>query len=220
LPRQSWSSTDPTLNGQVRYHNNLDQSLNVTSVDKVRKYRVDYNMNPPNTVSFIPTIASTSGRLHNEFVRLLFLQAHRETDRFFADSGVLSTQSDRGFFHYRRSAFSVQLKRKVGLALAKETVLRITINLDVAPIISKSHSPITLANFSSINLVSIFRYSSSSNNPVYSSHVDSSFLGSSLSSHRQSYIGLVFRSFFIDSIINNCINRRKEKNGVNSNRGV
>ncbi len=84
------SSTDPTLNGQLRYPNNLDQSLNDTSADKVRKYCSDYNMNPPNTVSFIPTIASTSGRLHREFVRLLFLQAHRETDRFFATSGVLS----------------------------------------------------------------------------------------------------------------------------------
>ena len=29
------------------------------------------------------TVPSTSGRLHSEFVRLLFLQAHRETDRFF-----------------------------------------------------------------------------------------------------------------------------------------
>ena len=29
------------------------------------------------------TIISTSGRLHSEFVRLLFLKAHRETDRFF-----------------------------------------------------------------------------------------------------------------------------------------
>ncbi len=32
--------------------------------------------------------ASTSGRLHSEFVRRLFLQAHRETDRFFPASGV------------------------------------------------------------------------------------------------------------------------------------
>jgi hypothetical protein len=48
------------------------------------------------------------------------------------------------------------------------------------------------------NLVSIFRYSSSSRNPVYPRHVDSSFLGFSLSSHRQSYIGLVFNSRFID----------------------
>jgi hypothetical protein len=37
---------------------------------------------------------------------------------------------------------------------------------------------------------------------VYARHVDSSSLGFSLSSHRQSYIGLVFRSHFIDLIIN------------------
>jgi hypothetical protein len=36
----------------------------------------------------MPAIASTSGRLHSEFVRLLFLQDHRETDHFFAASGV------------------------------------------------------------------------------------------------------------------------------------
>ena len=84
--------------------------------------------------------ASTSGRLHSEFVRLLFLQAHRETDRFFAASGVLSAQSDRGFFHYRRAAFSAQLKSKVFLALAKAVALRNTLNLDGAPIISKSHT--------------------------------------------------------------------------------
>jgi hypothetical protein len=92
------SSTDPTLNGQVRYPNNLDQSTNDTAADKVRKYRADYNMNPPNTVSIMTTITSTSG------------------------------------------SFSVQVKSKVGLTLAKEAVLRITLNLDGAPIISKSHT--------------------------------------------------------------------------------
>jgi hypothetical protein len=37
---------------------------------------------------------------------------------------------------------------------------------------------------------------------VYARHVYSSSLGFSLSSHRQSYIGLVFSSRFIDLIIN------------------
>jgi hypothetical protein len=76
-------------------------------------------------------IASTSDRLHNEFVRLLFLQAHRETDRFFAASGVQLPQTDRGQFHFRRAAFSQQLKSKVGLALAKAAALRINLNLDL-----------------------------------------------------------------------------------------
>ncbi len=82
------SSTDPTLNGHLRYPNNLDQSLNDVATDKIRKYRVDYNNRSPSVVSFIPPIPSTSGRLHSEFVRLLFLQTHRETDRFFTTSGV------------------------------------------------------------------------------------------------------------------------------------
>jgi hypothetical protein len=66
------SSTDPTLNGHLRYPNNLDQSLNDAAADKIRKYRADYNNRPPSVVSFMSAIASMSGRLHSEFVRLLF----------------------------------------------------------------------------------------------------------------------------------------------------
>jgi hypothetical protein len=82
----------------------------------------------------MPAIASTSGRLHSDFVRLLFLQVHRETDRFFAASGVQSAQSDRGQFQFRRVAFSHHLKSKVGLTLAKAASLRINLNIDGAPI--------------------------------------------------------------------------------------
>jgi hypothetical protein len=54
------SSTDPNLNGHLKYPNNLGQSLNDVAPDKIRKYRVDYNNRPPSAVSFIPAIASTS----------------------------------------------------------------------------------------------------------------------------------------------------------------
>ncbi len=134
------SRTDHNLNGHLKYPNNFDQSLNDTAADKVRKYRPDYNNRSPSVVSFMTAIASTSGRLHSEFVRLLFLQAHRETDRLFAASGVLSAQSDRGFYHLRRAAVSAQLKSKVGLVLAKAAALRITLNLDGSPIISRTHT--------------------------------------------------------------------------------
>ena len=77
------SSADPSLNGHLKHPNNLDQLLNDAAADKIRKYRADYNNRPPSAVSFMPAIASTSGRLHSEFVRILFLQAHQETDRFF-----------------------------------------------------------------------------------------------------------------------------------------
>jgi len=65
----------------------------------------------------IPAIASTAGRLHCEFVRLLlFFQAHRETDRFLTASGVQLEQTN--YFHFLRTAFSSQLKSKVDNILA------------------------------------------------------------------------------------------------------
>jgi len=65
-----------------------DTCVNDAAADKIRKYRADYNNRPPNNVSFMPAIASASWRLHSEFVRLLLLQAHRETD-----SNILSPVS-------------------------------------------------------------------------------------------------------------------------------
>jgi hypothetical protein len=55
-----------------------------------------------------------------------------------------------------------------------------------------SLSRFIINNFSSINLIFIFRCSSSPCNPVYTRCVDSSPLVISLSSHRHSYIGLIF----------------------------
>ena len=96
------------------------------------------------TIIIIPlslyAIASTFGTLHSEFVRLLFLQAHRETDCFFAASGVQLAESISGLFHFRRAAFSSHLRSKVGNILAKAAVLRIVLKIDGAPIASKSHT--------------------------------------------------------------------------------
>jgi hypothetical protein len=88
----------------------------------------------------MPAIASTSGRLHSEFVRLLFLQTHRETDRFFSASGVQLPETDRDQFHFRPAVFSQQFKSKVALTVAKAAALRINLNLDGTPIASKSHT--------------------------------------------------------------------------------
>ena len=135
-----WGVVLTLLNGHLKYPNNLDQSLNDEATDKIRKYRVDYNNRSPSEVSFMPAITSTSGMLHSEFVRLLFLQAPRETDRFFAASGVQPAQTDRDMLHFRRAAFSSGLKSKVDLTLAKAVSLRINLNLDGASIASKSHT--------------------------------------------------------------------------------
>jgi hypothetical protein len=125
---------------EIHYPHNIDRSLIESVDDKIWKYCAIYNHNPPRSVTFIPAIGSTSGRLHSEFVRLLFLQTHRETDRFFPAPGVQFPQSTSGLFHFCHTDFDQQLKIKVDLVLTKSAVLRITLNLDGSPITSKSHT--------------------------------------------------------------------------------
>ena len=118
----------------------MDRSLNEAAADKIRKYRADYNNNPPSSVAFMTTIPCTSGRLHSEFVCLLFLEDHQETDRFFGTSGVQEAQSTSDQFHYKRVAFSSHLRSKVGNILDKAATLWITLNIDGAPVVSRSHT--------------------------------------------------------------------------------
>ena len=66
----------------------MDRPLNEVVPDKIRDYRADYNNRPSNVIPFIPPVPNISGRLHCELVRILFLQVHRKTDRFFSASGV------------------------------------------------------------------------------------------------------------------------------------
>ena len=172
IAHERWgSSSNPSLNGHLHYPADIDRTLIEAAADKVLQYRADYNNRPSHAISFMSAIDSTCGRLHCEFVRLLFLQARRETDCFLAASGVELAQTDH---HFRRAAFSSQLKSKVGHILAKAAALRIMLNIDGAPKASKSHSPITHSKLSSINLVSIFRCSSSPCNPVCARRIDPS----------------------------------------------
>ncbi len=66
-----------------------------------------------------------------------FYKSHRETDLFFAPSGVPLAQSTSDQFHYRRAAFSSHLKSTIVNILAKASPLRITLNIDGAPFVSR-----------------------------------------------------------------------------------
>jgi hypothetical protein len=131
-------------------------------------------------------IASTSALLHSEFIRILFLQTHRETDRFFAASGVMSSSPDRGFFHYLHTAFSSMFKSRVGNILAKASVLRINLNIDGSSIESKSHTHPSHSQTSRL-LTSSLSLGVPVPRPTH------------LSSHRYQYISLLFSPRFIDS---------------------
>ncbi len=82
------SSSDPSINGHLHYPNDFDRPLNEIPTDKILQYRPDYKNRPSHAIAFMSAIASTSGRIRCEFVCLLFLQAHRETDQFLSSSGV------------------------------------------------------------------------------------------------------------------------------------
>ena len=88
----------------------------------------------------MPGVASTSGRLHCELLRLLFLQAHRETEEYCRLFGV-SAQTNQDSFRYKRAAFYSGINGKVGLIFAKAAALRININSDGSPVaIGRTHT--------------------------------------------------------------------------------
>ncbi len=139
IAHERWGNrSNPSLHGQLHYPPpaDIDRPLNEAAADKIRDYLADYNNRPSHGIAFMPAVASTSGRLHCEFVRILFLQAHRKP--FFAASGVKLAQSNQ--FHNSRAAFYFQLKSNVGNIFAKAAALRINLKIDGAPVASRSHT--------------------------------------------------------------------------------
>ncbi len=118
------SISDPNLNGHVHYPNDIDSSLNESVKNKIRKNHADYNDNPPNVISFMLAIESTSGSLHSEFLCLLFLQNHRETVGFSAD-----------LWSSACTFYAITLNID-----GSPLVSRITLNIDGAPLTSRSHT--------------------------------------------------------------------------------
>ena len=88
-------------------------------------------------IFFLPAIMNTSTRMHGEFLRLLFLQADRETEAHFTAAGLPLQRNQSDSFRFKRAAFYQSLKSKVGLAAAKAAALRINLNIEVG----RSHSP-------------------------------------------------------------------------------
>ena len=70
---------------------------------------------------------STSGRINEEFLRLLFLHVNREVSTLY---GELPEESDQ--FRFIRAPCLDNLKGSLGLMLGKVSVMRITIPLDLS----------------------------------------------------------------------------------------
>jgi hypothetical protein len=95
--------------------------------------------------------------VHGEFLRLLFLRAHRETEAQFTATGMPSQRNQSDSFRFKRAEFHQSLKSKVGLAATKEAALRITLNLEgcgivATPVHAPSRAPLLLPLLLSHNL--------------------------------------------------------------------
>jgi hypothetical protein len=82
----SWVWVDDSAQLQRRLIELLDGTL--TKVEELTHDRFGSSSDPSINGHLHYPNNATSGRLHSDFSWLLFLQAHRETDRFFAASGV------------------------------------------------------------------------------------------------------------------------------------
>ena len=110
-----------------------DAALKDVARIKTRHYRNLY-LNRPDPIAFIPLAVDTTGRLYDEFIRLLFLHAHREASAW---SNELPEESDQ--FRFLRASCFGNLKGAVGLIMVKESGMRISIPLDLS---SRSSIPI------------------------------------------------------------------------------
>jgi hypothetical protein len=87
------SNSHVQQNGSLSHPQDLDGPMRVTAQRKTNAYRQTYADNQ--NISFLPAIMSTSNRMHGEFLRLLFLQAHRETEAHFTAAGCHRNATNR-----------------------------------------------------------------------------------------------------------------------------
>jgi hypothetical protein len=93
---------------------------------KIRHYRQIY-ADRPDPIVFLPIAVSTSGRVYEDFARLIFLHSHREVGIV---SGELPEESEQ--FRFLRASRLANLKGSVGLILAKTSAMRVTIPIDLS----------------------------------------------------------------------------------------
>ena len=75
----------------------------------------------------MPVVVDTGGRIYDDFSRLLFLHAHRETSALANE-----LQEEPGQFRFLRAACFANIKGSVGLILAKVVAMWISIPLDLS----------------------------------------------------------------------------------------
>ena len=114
-----------------------DEAFKEVTRIKIRHYRNLY-LNHPDPITFIPLAVDTTGRMYDEFIRLLFLHTHRETSPL---ANELPQESDQ--FRFLHALCFTNLKGVVGLIMTKSSDIRISTPLDLS---SRSFVPLPCFN--------------------------------------------------------------------------
>jgi hypothetical protein len=114
------NAANASLNGTLR-HADINQVLSHRAQEKIVKYRAGYAALDVRR-AFIPAVVSTSGRIHGDLLRLLYLLADNKTKRHFRDRHeAIDDESDA--YCWRRSGFFWRMRASFGLACAQATTL-------------------------------------------------------------------------------------------------
>jgi hypothetical protein len=119
------SCIDPARNGEASYAD-PNGAIDAAVKAKLDNYQHDYS---DRNFLFLPAVMTTSGRISGDFLRLLYILAHRQAANFFTRMGIPDPSSKaykqrRGtYFYYNR----------VAIGLAQATAMRIDIALHKRP---------------------------------------------------------------------------------------
>jgi hypothetical protein len=103
-----------------------DGTLGAVGRKKILHYRQLY-LDHPEPMVFMPVAVDTSDHIYDDFLRLLFQNVHRETSTLSHE--ILE---ESGQFRFLDAACLGNIKGSVGLILAKVSVMRISIPLDLS----------------------------------------------------------------------------------------
>jgi len=110
------SSTQHGLNGQLQ----LGDYLHARARIKINRYRRDY---AAKNIAFAPAILSVAGKIHPEFLRLLWVLADMQTVKYFNLVGDDEEIGNERFKWSRASTFSYN-RNAIGLAVAYASAIR------------------------------------------------------------------------------------------------
>jgi len=118
------SCSDPARNGEASY---VDPNgvIDAAVKAKLDNYHHDYS---ERNFLFLPAVMTTSGRISGDFLRLLYILAHRQAANFFTRMGIPDPSSTEAY-KQRRGMYFYYNHAAIGLACAQATAMRI----DIAP---------------------------------------------------------------------------------------